>query len=230
MKVLCGFSRRFDQSYRDAYEHVKSGAIGRPCVFRSQTQDKNDPTGFFVQYAKFSGGIFVDCNVHDIDLAYWFLGEDLIPKSCVAYGITATQPELAKYGDVDNAMGMVEFYGGKMAMFGSSRMMAAGQHDETEIVGTSGKVTVNINPRSNLVEFHEASGIRREIPQTYWDRFKEAFKREAEEFVECCLDGKELPFKLAGAQRAVEIGVALQDSLRSGEMIKFDETGKRLDK
>jgi myo-inositol 2-dehydrogenase/D-chiro-inositol 1-dehydrogenase len=229
LKVLCGFSRRFDASYRNAFAHVESGNIGRPCIVKSSTQDKHDPSGFFVQYAKHSGGIFVDCNVHDIDLAFWFLGEDLIPKSVTAYGITAIEPELQKYGDVDNAMGMVEFHGGKMAMFGSSRLMAAGQHDETEITGTKGKVTVNVNPKQNLVEFHASDGIRREIPQTYWDRFREAFKREAEEFVDCCLDGKTLPFKLEGALRAVMIGTALQESLRTGKMIRFDETGTRLE-
>jgi myo-inositol 2-dehydrogenase/D-chiro-inositol 1-dehydrogenase len=228
LKVLCGFSRRFDESYRNAFEHVSAGNIGTPCVFRSCTQDKHDPSGFFVQYAKHSGGIFVDCNVHDIDLAFWFLGEDLIPKSITAYGITALEPELQKYGDVDNAMGMVEFYGGKMAMFSSSRMMAAGQHDETEITGTKGKVAINTNPKQNLVELHGSDGIRRELPQTYWDRFREAFGREAKEFVECCLEDKALPFSLNGALKAVMIGTALQESLRTGEMIKFDEQGKRL--
>jgi myo-inositol 2-dehydrogenase/D-chiro-inositol 1-dehydrogenase len=116
LKVLCGFSRRFDESYRNAFQHVQRGNIGTPCVFKSSRQDKHDPTGFFVQYAKHSGGIFVDCNVHDIDLAFWFLSkdlpngeQDLVPKSGTAYGITAIEPELAQYGDVDNSMGMVEF-------------------------------------------------------------------------------------------------------------------------
>jgi myo-inositol 2-dehydrogenase / D-chiro-inositol 1-dehydrogenase len=66
LKVMCGFSRRFDDSYRDAWRKMDEGLIGRPSVFRSQTCDKLDPTGFFVAYAEFSGGIFVDCNVHDM--------------------------------------------------------------------------------------------------------------------------------------------------------------------
>jgi myo-inositol 2-dehydrogenase/D-chiro-inositol 1-dehydrogenase len=66
LKVMCGFSRRFDASYRDAWQKMDEGAIGRPSIFRSQTCDKLDPSGFFVAYAEFSGGIFVDCNVHDM--------------------------------------------------------------------------------------------------------------------------------------------------------------------
>ncbi|KAI9717008.1 MAG: hypothetical protein M1812_004943 [Candelaria pacifica] len=230
LKVMCGFSRRFDASYRDAYEKMDSGSIGRPSVFRSQTCDKLDPSGFFVQYAQFSGGIFVDCNIHDIDLALWFFGQDSVVKSVAAIGITAVQPELRKYGDVDNGIGMVEFWGGKMAYFYCSRMMAAGQHDMTEIIGTEGKLTVNANPLGTLVDMYEDNGIRREIPQHYYGRFEQAFVTEANEFTAACLDNTKLPFKLTGAVQAVKIGCALQESLNSGKKIFFDETGRRIER
>ena len=226
---MCGFSRRFDASYRDAFERMDSGAIGRPSVFRSQTCDKLDPSGFFVQYAQFSGGIFVDCNIHDIDLALWFLGQDSIVKSVYAVGITAVEPDLRQHKDVDNGVGVVEFWGGKIAYFYSSRMMAAGQHDMTEIIGTEGKLTVNANPYGTLVDMHEATGIRREIPQHYYGRFEHAFVAEANEFTACCLDDVKVPVKLAGAVQAVKIGCALQESMNSGKKITFDETGKRVE-
>lgn len=230
LKVMCAFSRRFDASYRDAFERMDSGAIGRPSVFRSQTCDKLDPSGFFVEYAQFSGGIFVDCNIHDIDLALWYFGQDSIVKSVYAVGNTSVQPALRKYGDVDNGVGVVEFWGGKIAYFYSSRIMAAGQHDMTEIIGTEGKLTINANPQTNLVEISEPQGIRREIPAHYYGRFKEAFITEANEFTAACLDDTKLPFKLTGAVQAVKIGCALQESLRSGKKIEFDETGRRLEK
>ena len=188
-----------------------------------------DPSGFFVAYAQFSGGIFVDCNIHDIDLALWFFGQDSVVKSVAAFGITAVQPDLRKYGDVDNGVGVVEFWGGKIACFYSSRMMAAGQHDMTEIVGTEGKISVNTNPIMNLVEMSEPTGIRREIPPHYYGRFEQAFVVEANEFTECCLDDKPLPFEFAGAVQAVKIGCALQESLRTGKKLWFDETGRRVE-
>ncbi|PSK36610.1 hypothetical protein B9Z65_1793 [Elsinoe australis] len=228
-KVLCGFSRRFDASYRDAYTRTSDGHIGRPSVFRSQTCDKLDPSGFFVAYAAFSGGIFVDCSIHDIDLALWFFGPESRVKSVSAVGITAVQPGLREHGDVDNAVGIVEFWEGRIAYFYASRMMAAGQHDMTEIVGTEGKITINANPQTNLVEMSENTGVRREIPPDYYGRFGEAFVTEANEFTAACLDGTELPFKLSGAVRAVAIGCALQESLRTGTKIWFDETGRRVE-
>lgn len=229
LKALCGFSRRFDASYRDAWNRVDSGAIGKPSVFRSQTCDKLDPSGFFVAYAEFSGGIFVDCNIHDIDLALWFFGQDAVVKSVTAKGITAVQPDLRKHNDVDNGVGIVEFWGDKIAYFYSSRMMAAGQHDMTEIIGTDGKLAVNANPQGTLVESHEPTGIRREIPGDYYGRFEYAFVTEANEFTAACLDNKKLPFEFKGAVQAVSIGCALQESLNSGKTIYFDKNGRSVE-
>lgn len=205
-----------------------TGVIGRPSVFRSQTCDKLDPTGFFTAYAKFSGGIFVDCSIHDIDLALWFLGEDAIVKSVTAVGITAVSPELQKENDRDNAVGIVEFYGGKIAQLFCSRMMAAGQEDSTEITGTEGKLAINTVPQSNLVNIFESTGIRREIPPDYYARFREAFIVEANEFTACCLDNTPVPQRLEGAVNAVKIGCALQESLITGQKIDFDEIGRRM--
>ncbi|OJJ81664.1 putative NAD binding Rossmann fold oxidoreductase [Aspergillus glaucus CBS 516.65] len=230
LKVMCGFSRRFDASYRDAHRKMTTGDLGSPSVLRSQTCDKLDPSGFFVAYAQFSGGIFVDCSIHDIDLALWFFGQDGKVKSVSAVGITAVEPDLRKHNDRDNAVGLVEFYNGKMAYFYASRMMAAGQEDTTEIIGTKGKVTVNAQPQINLVNTYDNGGVHREIPQHYYDRFEYAFVTEANEFTASCLENKPVPLKLEGAVQAVRIGAALQESLITGQKIFFEEDGSRANK
>ncbi|KAB2569973.1 scyllo-inositol 2-dehydrogenase (NAD(+)) [Lasiodiplodia theobromae] len=228
LKVLCAFSRRFDASYRKAWERVKSGAIGEAVVFRSQTCDMINRTSFFLPYAKASGGVFLDLNIHDIDLCLWFFGQDVVVKSVSASGVCAVHPELAEVGDVDNAMSIVEFWDGKVAQFFASRIMASGQHDMSEIIGTKGKLVVNSNPADSLVEMHEAGGIRRELPTDYYGRFEQAFVTEANEFTAACLDDTELPFSLPGAVKAVEIAIALRDSLASGQKIHFDRSGRRI--
>lgn len=229
LKVMCGFSRRFDESYRAAYRKVENGLIGRPSVLRSQTCDKHDPSGFYVEYASWSGGVFVDMAVHDIDLTLWFFGSDVVPKSISAYGITAVTPDLKKYNDYDNAVGIVEFHNGKIAYYYCSRMMAHGQEDVTEIIGTEGKLSVNLNPQSDLVNYYHAGGITREVPPHYWGRFEQAFVKETNEFVDSCLDDTPLPMKLSNAVKAVQIGAWLQESLVSGKQLRFDETGKRIE-
>ncbi|KAF4185819.1 hypothetical protein CNMCM7927_006244 [Aspergillus lentulus] len=203
-KVVCAFSRRFDASYREAHERVNKGEFGSPVLFRSQTADLYDSSGFFVEYAKTSGGIFVDCSIHDIDLMLWFLGENRNIKSLQAVGVCAVHPGLEATNDQDNAIATVEFEGGKMAALYCSRMMAAGQEDTSEIICEKG------------------SGARRELPQHYYERFREAFITEAYEFTACCLDNTPPPISLRSSVKAVSIGQALQRSLITGEKIYFD--------
>ncbi|KAF5010023.1 hypothetical protein FDECE_3802 [Fusarium decemcellulare] len=226
-KVMCGFSRRFDASYRDAYQQVVRGDLGRLAVFRSQTCDLLNPA-FFAGYLKHAAGIFIDTSIHDVDLALWFLGHDSVVKSISAAGVTAVQQDMLDHTDRDNAMAIIEFHDGKIAQLYASRMMAAGQEDTTELICTKGKATVNAQPQTNLVNIHDPTGIRRQVPGDYYGRFREAFITEAQEFTDCCLNDKELPVKLEGAVKAVTICCLLQESLISGKKLEFDESGRRL--
>jgi myo-inositol 2-dehydrogenase/D-chiro-inositol 1-dehydrogenase len=172
----------------------------------------------------------VDMSVHDIDLTLWFFGDDIVPKSISAYGVVAVQPGLKQYNDYDNAVGIVEFYGGRIAHYYCTRMMAHGQEDVTEIIGTEGKLSINLNPQSNLVNLYTGAGITREVPQHYYGRFEQAFVKEANEFTASVLDDTPLPMKLRNAVKAVEIGAWLQEALVTGKQITFDEAGKRIEK
>jgi len=227
---MCGYSRRFDASYRQAKQKVEAGLIGEPSMMRCQSCDKHDPAGFFVAFSALSGGIFVDMGIHDVDLALWFLGEDLVPKTITATGSAFLHPELLTTDDRDNAMGMVEFHGGKMAQFYVSRMMAHGQEDSTDIIGTSGKITVNAVPAKDLVNLCHAGGIVREIAGDFWARFEHAFSQELREFANACLSGEPLSLKLETAVKSLEIAAALQESVVTGHQIHLDEKGQRLEK
>ena len=225
---MCAFSRRFDASYRQAHGLISSGSHGPPVVFRSQTADLHDTTGNFVRYAKTSGGIFVDCSIHDIDLMLWFLGEERKLQSIQAVGVTAVHPELNAMNDRDNAVATLEFDGGKIASLYCSRMMAAGQEDATEVICERGSFRVNMEGRKDHVEIHDSHGARRELPQHYYERFREAFITEAFEFTSCCLDDVPVPVSLGSSVRAIEIAEALQRSLVSRKKIVFDEQGEEV--
>ncbi|EKG20567.1 Oxidoreductase [Macrophomina phaseolina MS6] len=158
---MAGYSRRFDASYREAKAKIDAGVIGKPFLVRSQTGDLRDDTGFFVRYAAKNGAIFVDCSIHDIDLAMWYLG-DVVPKTAFAIGTLTHHPELAQSRDVDNGVAVLEFWDGKMAYFYCSRTQAHGQDVATEIIGTHGKIMVNLIPR--IVSFFASSSSSSSSP------------------------------------------------------------------
>ena len=226
---MAGFSRRFDSSYRDAWKKIANeNAIGEPFLVRSQTADMLDHTGFFVKYASRNGAIFVDCAIHDIDLSLWFLNNP-IPKAAWAVGSIQHHPELKDFHDVDNGIGIVDFWGGKMAYFHCSRTQAHGYDVCTEITGKDGKVMVNVIPKANNVVLADKLGMRHEVQRDYWETFMDAFATEANECVEAVLDDKPVPLPLSTGLMVMKIAWALQDALRTGERIQFDEKGNRLD-
>ncbi|KAK5742674.1 hypothetical protein LTR17_003206 [Elasticomyces elasticus] len=203
LKVMAGFSRRFDASYRDAATKVlDQGAIGSPFMVRSQTCDLLDTTGFFVN--------------------------DPVPKACWGVGTLQHHPELAASNDVDNAVGIVEFYGGKLAYFHCSRTQAHGHDVSTEVTGTDGKISVNLVPRLNNVVLADKRGMTHEVQPEYWQRFEDAFATEANEFVDAILHDKPVPLPMETGQKVMLIARALQDALWTGEVSRFDEAGIRI--
>ncbi len=214
LKVMIGFVRRFDASYLHAYEKIQSGSIGRPFMVYSQTCDQYDPDGFFVEFAPSSGGIFLDCSVHDIDLARWLLGNPK-PVRVFAAGAIALHQGLEACGDVDNGVAICEFENGCMATFYASRTMPHGHETVTEITGTAGRLTVGRNPRRNRLEIADGTGIRNECTANFYERFETAFLAEAIHFVDAIRQQLPLRLTLDGATEATRIGIALRESLQS---------------
>jgi myo-inositol 2-dehydrogenase/D-chiro-inositol 1-dehydrogenase len=231
LQVTIGFMRRFDPSYQNAYMRVRAGAIGRPFLVRSQTCDLNDPEGFFVRFAPTSGGIFLDCTVHDIDVARWLLG---FPRATRVYaaGTVALHEGLGELGDVDNGVAVCEFEGGRLAMFYASRTMAHGNDTSSEVIGTAGALTIGRIPRANRVEIYDASGVRGECTPTFFERFDDAFLNEAHAFVAAVRARRDTTraerggtppapdgATLADALEATRIGCALRESLHTGQAV-----------
>ena len=213
--AMVGFVRRFDPSYLSAFASVDAGEIGRPFLVRSQTCDQNDPDGFFVNFAPTSGGIFMDCSVHDIDLARWLLGR---PKALRAFasGTIALHPRLQACGDVDNGIAVVEFAGGAKAVLYASRTMAHGHETSTEVIGSAGKLLVGEHAAANRVLRSDQYGVRHAVVKDFYERFETAFAAEMSAFVAACRGVIPLTLTLSDALEATRIGLAVTRSLHSG--------------
>jgi myo-inositol 2-dehydrogenase/D-chiro-inositol 1-dehydrogenase len=215
--AMVGFVRRFDASYAQAKAAVDAGGIGRAFIVRSQTCDRNDESGAFIRFAPTSGGLFMDCSVHDIDLARWMLGNPRAERA-FATGTVAIHKGLEPLGDVDNGFATVEFEGGARAVFYASRTFAHGHETSTEVIGTQGKLLVGHGAARDRVVKSDAHGVRHEALADFFERFEGAFAAEMQAFVDACRGERALPLTLADATEATRIGLAITRSLRSGQV------------
>lgn len=236
-KVMTAFSRRFDDSYMNAVKAIRSGRIGTPVVVRSETRDMYDPSPFYRQYIMANPGIFIDTAVHDIDLTLAFLGNGdesrIKPKSVHAIGTIAKHEGLDTIRDVDNATGCVEWYPplpgatAPISYYFFSRIMPHGFDNPTEIIGTEGVLKVNLNPRRDLITIGNSNGLGNDVMPDFYERYEKAFVTEQRVFADAVLDEKELPYQLDAAVKGMEIAAALQESLRTGKKIVWDEQGNK---
>ena len=127
-----GFMRRFDAGYAAAKRKIDEGAIGKLCVFKSTSKDKERPPIDYLRPEN-SGGLFIDMGIHDFDLARWYMGD---VKSLYSTGGILAYPEMQGIGDVDNAITNMTFANGCIGMVSLSRNGVYGYGIHTEIVGT----------------------------------------------------------------------------------------------
>lgn len=133
-------------------QKIQEGLLGRPYYIKSSTNDAYDPSGFFVAYSEASGGIFLDCGIHDIDISRWLLDVDNPENlknplkqvtSVYASGMNVHHPDLAKTGDCDNGIAVVQYENGTTLTFHLSRTAHNGHDAACEVFGSDAKITVN---------------------------------------------------------------------------------------
>ena len=221
LKVVVGFNRRFDPSYRYAKRKVDAGAIGRPFLIKSQTVDMDDNAEFQVEFAKHSGGIFHDYNIHDIDLARWFIGAEM--ASVHAVGGSFKYRAFEEVGDADNVMTNCVFADGRMAVIFGSRTAKHGHDTYTEIVGTEGSLRIGRPSYMNRVEIYDQHGARKECLTNFWDRFKEAFLLMTEDFINCVINDLEPQTSIHDAIQATAAATAFTQSFKEKRIVYLEQ-------
>ena len=212
-----GFVRRYDPEYAYAKRKIEEGAIGRPILFRGQTADMDNTAAFQVQFSRTSGGVFLDASIHDIDLARWLLAGEVQEVYCV--GDCYVHEGFREYQDADNATALYRFDNGAAASITVSRTTMHGHDTFAEITGTRGSLIIGRPNRVANVDICDEHGMRIECVPTFYERFEKAFLLEAEDFVDCVLQGGRPRCELQDAVQATRVAIATTDAYRSGKVV-----------
>jgi myo-inositol 2-dehydrogenase/D-chiro-inositol 1-dehydrogenase len=210
--AMVGFMRRFDPACAEAKKRISEGALGELFHIHCAAHDPIDPHGFFVKFAPTSGGIFLDCCIHDIDLVRWML-DGAKPLRVSSAGTRRMYPALADCGDVDTAFATIEFEGGVVATFHVSRTSHRGYEATMNLNGTRAALVVG-SGQTKLPLVEEHGGARHlEGQPDFFYRFNDAFLYEARAFVEAVKSGKPSPLSLEDAREATRIACMLREAL-----------------
>lgn len=146
-------------------------------------------------------------------------------KRVVATGQQAVYADLAKYGDVDNAWGLVEFANGKVLSLHLSRTITNGFESCIRVCGTKAHSVIGGNSAINRVEVRDSYGVRTASTPDAFTLYDQTFLNDIAEFAAAVLDGAPLSCTPDDAYEAGKIACALQHSFRIGQPVYFDDAG-----
>jgi myo-inositol 2-dehydrogenase/D-chiro-inositol 1-dehydrogenase len=209
--LAVGFWRRTAWPYVEARRLVAEGAIGIPTLLRASQWDADLPPLEFCDPAV-SGGLEVDCGVHEADLARWFLGSDIAQVSA-----TGTPGSLAGIGDVESVAALAVTTAGQAVTIDLARTCRYGDDVRTEILGPDGALLIDARGPGGL-RHGDRYGLR-EVPGPGGDVLELALAAQLERFAGACAGGE--PHATAiDAARALEVGQAMRRSRLAGGAIE----------
>ncbi|MCM3023738.1 Gfo/Idh/MocA family oxidoreductase [Heyndrickxia ginsengihumi] len=218
---MLGFMRRYDHSYAAAKRKIESGDIGHPVLIRCYGLDPAKQMDSFLTFAKsnYSGGLFLDMAIHDLDLARWYLGSEA--KEVWAIGGSYSRPEFDEINDAETGAAMVRFENNTMGLFVAGRNSAHGYHIETEIIGTKGTIRIGTIPEKNQIILFNESGAIKECYDGFLSRFEQAYLSEVEEFIHCILEGRKPAVTVYDGVESTKLGYACKESFETGKLVKL---------
>jgi myo-inositol 2-dehydrogenase/D-chiro-inositol 1-dehydrogenase len=206
-----GFWRRHAWPYREARRLLADGAIGEPRVLRLAQWDAAPPPAAFCDPAV-SGGIEVDCGVHECDLAAWLCRSPIV--EAFARG-TPTRSEIAATGDVESLAGVLVLAAGQPVTLDLARSAAHADIVRSEIVGEHGSLICEAHGAGALL-VRQDDGMREVLPPVD-DVLLDALARQIDALA-AAMAGGPVPdaARPSDAAAALRAALALRESRRTG--------------
>ncbi|WP_327096046.1 Gfo/Idh/MocA family oxidoreductase [Nocardia vinacea] len=217
--VQLGFQRRHDIAFAAARTAVRQGELGFITTIRSTTLD---PAPYSQEFIESSGGMFRDCGVHDFDAIRWVSGQEVVE----VYAVGANQGAafFSDYGDVDTSAVVLTLSGGTLALVSNTRYNGRGYDVRLEVHGSEDSVAAGIDDKWPMRSTEPGARFPAEDPYPwYLDRFRDAYRREIEAFVDVAAGTIPSPCTIDDGLEADWIAEACLTSYRERRPVRIDE-------
>ena len=201
--VQVGFMRHYDPQHVEAKEAVDAGSVGAPVVFKGWHRNADVDPGIDSEW------VVINAMIHDIDLARWFIEEEI--EEVYVRGKN-TAPKLGE--DVWDVQ-LVQFSttGGRMGSIETNVVSNYGYEVGVEVVCERGIVGTAL-PAGAIVRQNHAASKR--ITEGWYDRFRTAYVTEVQEWVESAISGVPTGSDAWDGYASLVVADACIASLRSG--------------
>ena len=212
---MLGFNRRFDPDINALRDAVKAGEIGRLNMLMSTSREPAPPP---LDYARASGGYFVDATIHDIDLMCWITGER--PVEVFSAGSCHFDPAIGAEGDFDLTMTTLKMPSGALVHINNSRSCAYGFDQRVEAFGDKGLLQTRNQRDDNLVRWTgEATEALQPLKHFFLERYDASFYHALDEFQAAVTEGRAPSATEQDGRDALAIALACGEAARTGRAV-----------
>ncbi|XP_033760607.1 inositol 2-dehydrogenase-like [Pecten maximus] len=217
LPLFCAFHRPFDPSFRNVYDRIKSGELGRVRLIKVTSRDLSLPP---ISYLKTSGGIIADSTVHDLNYVLWIAGSR--PKTIYVQGMNF-DPELASIPDMDQVLVTIKHENGTLSLIDNGRLAAYGYDQRLEVLCEEGLLSVGNRSSDHVTEAGHHVTREPRIHSHFTTRYDQAYSNELEHFLDV-LEGKsELLVTKDDTIETMRLIRACKLSIETGSPVEFDE-------
>jgi myo-inositol 2-dehydrogenase/D-chiro-inositol 1-dehydrogenase len=207
-----GFWRRFAEPYLRVRDLLAAGRVGAVTGIRTAQWDARPPDAAFCD-PRVSGGIEIDCGVHEFDLARWLLAAEV---EAVTASSAPASDALAAVGDVETLFGLARLEGRRAMTIDLTR--TAGHRDSirTEVIGERGSLVTEFADTGTVVA--RWSDQRDEMALTASDVITDALRRQLGAFAAAIRTGRPHPDAATGddSARALSAARAMREARDCG--------------
>lgn len=214
VKLQVGFQRRFDAGYVRARDAIVRGELGTVELLLSTTRDPEPPAP---GYLASCGGMFLDTAIHDFDSVRFLSGSEVVEVFAAASSLVT--PERQGPYEVDTGVTVLRLASGALATVTNSLRTGYGYEAGAEVYGPRGKLVIAGD--CGGVQHFSGAGVATAFPQTYRDRFAQAYRDELAAFVRCIAEDRAPRVTGDDGLRALEIALAATRSQQEGRTVRL---------
>jgi myo-inositol 2-dehydrogenase / D-chiro-inositol 1-dehydrogenase len=225
VKLMYAEELCFTPKYVRLKKLLDDGALGRPVMFKQCEKHDGPHAEHFWDVERSGGGVTMDMGCHAIQFFRWLNRNDPVKS---VYAQMNTSVHGAKTRGEDNAIIILEFENGVVALAEESWTKLGGMDDRAEIHGSEGVAYADVL-QGNSIQTYSQKGVGYAVEKAgntvgwsyvmYEEIWNYGFPQEFQHFVDCVLHDREPLVTGADGRAVLEILFAAYESAGSGRKV-----------
>jgi predicted dehydrogenase len=227
VKLMYAEELCFAPKYVRLKQLLDSGALGTPTLLKQSEKHDGPHAAHFWDVERSGGGVTMDMGCHAIEFFRWMLGRPPIKS---VYAQMSTQVHGDKTCGDDNAILILEFVNGVIAIAEESWTKLGGMDDRAEVHGTAGVAYADLL-HGNAIETYSLGGYDYAVEKAgttkgwsftiYEEAWNYGFHQEMAHFVDCVRNDLTPAVTGEDARAVLEVIFAAYESARTGRKVEL---------